>query len=330
MAKIAGRQVEIGIGIETAAGTPVAAADYFKWDSFSMQSMVDKVMLNSARGIRNEHSNSIIAKRYGKGSLEFSPTVDIFPYVLGMALGSRSSGTHAGETTVYDHTFTIQNANASMKTATLLVKQGGVQVERYANCVVDTLDLTVQKDLIKCKLGLIGAFPDTSTLTPSYTQDTIFSRNQMTVKFGTSLAAAAGNSVTPLVEFTLSLANNVLFEDAFLSGSSDPAAGAFIAGKLNIKGSYTIQFADTVELAKYQANTLNAMIVSLTGAQIGVVTTAELIKISLGRLVLTGAPLQYNLDGITYVKQTFEVQYDATDKEMAVLVTNAYVGTNYQ
>lgn len=329
MSKISGRQVEVGIGIEATAGTPVAATDYFKWDSFSMQGMSDKIMLDSARGIRNKASNSIINKKYGKGALEFSPTVDSLPYALSLALGSRSTAAHSGETTVYDHTYTIQNDNASMKTATVLVKQGGVQTERYANVVADTLDLTIDKDFAKCKLGLISAFPDTGTITSSYTQDTLFSRNQMTAKFGTSLTAAASASATPLVNFALNLNNNVQFEDAFLSGSNLPVAGGFISGPLEMKGSYSLQFADTTELAKYQANTTNALIVTLTGASIGVVPSSETITIKLGKLVLTKEPLEYTIDGVVHLKQEFTVQYDATDKEVTAIVTNTNDGTDY-
>jgi hypothetical protein len=330
MAKTGGRQVEIGIGIETVAGTAVAAADYFKWDEFSFQSMSDKLLLKSARGIRNKASNSLIIKKYGKGTVGFVPTVDIMPYVLGMTLGSRSSGTHAGETTVFDHTFTVQNANASMKTATLLVKQGGVQTERYTNVVVESLDLSVEKDFAKCKLSLLGAFPDTGSVSPSYTQDTLFSRNEMTAKFGTTLTNALAASATALVGFTLNINNNVLFDEAFLSGAATPVAGGFIAGPLEIKGSYTLQFSDTTELAKYQANTLNAMVVDFTGANQGVVPTPELIRIKLGRVVLTKAPIEYQLDGLILLKQEFEVQYDGTDKEVTAIVQNTYVGTNYQ
>jgi hypothetical protein len=456
MAKTSGRQVEIGIGIETTPGTPVAATDYFKWESFSFQSMADKVLLNSARGIRNKTSNSLTIKKYGKGSLEFVPTVDILPYVLGLTLGSRSSGTHSGESAVYDHTFSVQNANASMKTATLLVAQGAVQTERYANCVVDKLNLTIDKDFAKCKIDVLGAFPDTGSLSSSYTLDTLFSRNEMTATFGTSFSNALGtfasttltsdatapadgativigavtytaktaltgvpyevliggsasvfldnlksaindsgtegtaygngtqahpqviattktattllikarisgttpNSIattqagtshctwagatvnsgtpgtgpnpTPLVNFSLDISNNVQFDDAFLSGANTPVAGGYIAGPLEIKGSYTLQFADTTELSKYQSNTNSALVVSLLGALLGTVPTPELIQLKLGKLILTKEPLEYKIDAVTYVKQEFEVQYDATDKEISAIVTNNYVGTNYQ
>lgn len=456
MTQVAGRQAEIGIGVETTAGTPVAAADFFKWETLSMISMSDKITLNSARGIRNKVSNSMIIKQYGKGSIEFVPTVDILPYVLGLFMGTRNSATRAGESAVYDHTFSVNNNNAAMKTCTITIKQGGVQTERYANCVVDSFDLTVDKDFAKAKIGLLGNFPDTSSISPSYTQDTLFSKIQMFAFFGTSFAAALGgyasstltsdattpsdgativiggvtytaktaltgaayevfinssaanfltnlkkaingtgtagtdygngtvahplvnattltattllivsevtgtgaNSIattqagtshctwpgatmnsgtpgtgsapTPLVSFSLSGANAVLFEDAFLSGSAQPAAGAYIAGPLTIKGSYVLQLSTLTELQKYQQNTLNAMVVMFNGALLGTVPSQEQILLKLGKLVLTKAPIEYSIDGLTLVKQEFEVQYDATDKEMAAVVTNNYVGTNYQ
>lgn len=460
MTKIAGRQVEIGIGIESTAGTAVAATDYFKWESFDMTAMSDKVLLKSARGIRNQTSNTIIGRKYGKGSVEFVPNVDIMPYALSLAMGSRSSGAHGAEAGVYDHTYTVQNANSSMKTATLLVKQGGLQTERYANCVADTLDLSFGKDFGKCKIGLLAGFPDTGSISSSYTQDTLFSRNNLSATFGSTLTIAAGtnatttattdttnaadqstitigsrtytfasalsnggytpyeiliaataaltlanlkkainatgtagtdygfgthrhpdveattitsttllivafvsgtaaNSIatssttspnshitwtgatinsgtpgtgpiaTPLVDFSLNISNNVLFEDAFLSGANTPIAGGFIAGPLTIKGAYTLHFTDIVELAKYNQDTKSALIVTITGADIGTVSSAEQIIIKLGKLVLTKAPLQYQLDGLVVLKQEFEVQYDATDHECTIIVTNTNAGTNY-
>ena len=458
MAKISGRQTEIGIGIESTAGTPVAASNFFEWDSLSLVSMADKILLNSARGIRNKASNSMIIKQYGKGSIEFSPTVDMMPYILSLFMGTKtSSGAHSGETTIYDHTFNIQNANASMKTATLTIKQGGIQTERYANCVIDSFDLTVDKDFAKCKIGILGNFPDTTSITPSYTQQTMFSRNQMLAYFGTSVSNALGtaasttltsdttapadgstivigaitytfktaltaagvayevlinttaanalvnlkkainntgtpgtdygvgtvahpqviattvaattllivaqqngtgantiattvggtshctwagatmNSGTPgtgsgpvgLLNFSLSGANNVLFDDAFLSGAATPVAGGFVAGSLQLKGSYTIQFSDALELQRYQQNTTRSLVIVLNGARVGVVPSLEQMVFKFGKLVLTKAPVEYQLDGLNYIKQEFEVQYDATDKELTAVVTNSADGTSY-
>lgn len=326
--KTAGRQVEVGIGIEATAGTAVTPTSYFEWDTLTMQSVSDKIMLNSARGIRNKASASIIDRQYGKGDIEFSPTVGSLPYMAHLALGTMVSALHSGETTVYDHTATVNNVNASMPTATLVVKQGSVDIEKYTNTVVDTWSLTLDKDFAKFKATMLAGFPTSGSATPSYVKETHFTRNDLTVQFGTTLSLAGAATATPLIDVEVNGANNVLVDDAFLSGSTEPAAGGFIAGPLEVKGSYTLQFADTVELAKYQQNTLNAMIVTLTGAAIGSAANEQIV-IKLGKLVLTKEPLTYNIDGVIHLKQEFEVQYDATDKEISIIVTNADAGTNY-
>lgn len=328
MPKIGGRQVEVGIGIEATAGTPVAATIYPKWAELSMQGVSEKAMLTSARGIRNESSDSIIRRKYAQGSLGVVANVEIAPYLFRLALGTRASALASGETTIYEHTITIQNANASMKTATLIVQDGSTVTERFVNVVVDSLNLEVSDEFARLVATLLGKFPDTSTITPSYTQETEFAYHNMSAKFGTSIANAGSQSATPLKSFSLNINNNVQLDEAFLSGSNEPAAGGFLAGQLQITGRYSLHFSDTVELAKYKANTKNALIISLTGAAIGVAETEE-IRIELGKLILTSPPKEYEIDGIVALTQEFTVEYDATDKEIKVIVTNDNAGTNY-
>jgi hypothetical protein len=142
------------------------------------------------------------------------------------------------------------------------------------------------------------------------------------VKFGTSLSAAASNDPTPLKAFSLNTNNNVPLDEAFLSGSNTPAAGAFVAGRFEATGSYSLHFTDTTELDKYKANTKNACIATFTGAVTGGGSTNESITVKLGRLVLTAEPIVYNLDGLLVLNQSFSVEYDATDKEVQVVVVN--------
>lgn len=328
MAKIIGTEVNLGIGIESTPGTAVSATFFPKWLDFSMQAVSEKAHFMSQRGLRNESSNSMIRRKYAQGSVSIVPDIEAAPYFFSLALGSKASATAAGETIVYEHTFTVQNAGASMKTATILAEQGAIETTRYANCVVDALNIEVSDSYAKMSADIIGAFPDTGTVTESYTQQTEFAYHNMTAKFGTSLANAAGQSATPLKSFKLNIANNVKLDDAFLSGQNTPVAGGFIAGRLKVTGSYSLHFSDTTELAKYKANTKNAMLVSFQGAAIGNAETEEIL-IKLGRLVLTKPPMEYKLDGLVILNQEFQVEYDSTDKEITVVVTNLNTGSNY-
>lgn len=326
MAKIAGRQVEVGIGIEATPGTAVAETAFLKHTAFSLQAVAEKELLVAARGIRNMSSDSMIKRKYSSGSISVVPNVINAPYFFGLALGSVATGSISDSS--YPHTITVQNANATMLTATITVAEGAIQTAQYTNVVVNSLTLEVSDGYATMTAELLGQFPGTDTQTEAYTQETEFAYHQYTAKFGTSVSNANGQSATPLKSFTLNINNNVQLDEAFLSGSNEVAAGGFVAGPLEITGSYSLHFENTTELAKYKANTKNAMVVQFLGATIGSAESEE-INIALGKLILTSPPIEYNIDGLLVLNQEFTVEYDATDAEIKVIVTNEEDGTDY-
>lgn len=321
MAKISGTQVVMGLGIESAAapGTAVAEAVFVPWTSYSIQGVSEKSHFVSARGIRNRSSDSMIRRKYAQGSVAFVPTAKTMPYFLSLALGSVSSS--GVSDSAYTHTFTVQNTNATPKTATITTKQGGVETAQYTNMVCNSLNFEVSDDYASATVELIGQFPGTDTISESFSTETQMAYHNMTVKFGTSFSNATSNSATPLKSFKLNINNNIQLDEAFLSGANTITAGNLVMGRLVITGSYSLHFADTTELAKYRANTKNAAIVTLTGALIGS-SSAEQIIFKLGKLILTKPPVEYPIDGIVVLNQEFEVEYDATDTEMVAVCVN--------
>lgn len=329
MAKTSGRQVQIGLGIEATPGTAVAESIFLPWTSFSVQSVVEKSLFNSARGKRNQASNSMIRRKYAKGSIGMILNPANAPYLFGLALGTNANASNAdGSGLVYDHTASVNNTNTSMKTATVTVSEGAVQVAQYLNCVCNSLTLEVSDNYAMATIEFIGQFAGSDTQSISYTAETEMAYHNYTAKFGTSLSNAASQTATPLKSFSVTINNNVQLDDAFLSGSNAITSGTLIVGPLKITGSYSLHYSDTTELAKYTANTLNALILTFTGASIGS-SASELIKINLSRLVLTKPPLEFNIDGLVVINQEFEVQYNSTDSEMSVVTTNLNAGTSY-
>jgi len=322
MAKTGGTQVIVGVGIESyaAPGAAVAESVFIPWADFSIQAVSEKSMFTSARGIRNSSSNSMIKRRYSQGSIGFIPNVKNFPYALALALGGVSSSTVSDS--AYTHTFTVNNTNATPRTATITVKEGGIQTAQYLNCVCDALSFEVSDDYAKTSIDIVGQFPGTDTISESFANETEFAYHNYTAKFGTSLSNAAGNAATPLKSFKLDIKNNVQIDEAFLSGANTITSGGLVNGRLQVTGSYSLHFSDTTELAKYKANTKNALIVTFTGALIGA-SSLETIQFKLGRLVLTKPPVEYNIDGILVLTQEFEVEYEATDHEITAVVINA-------
>ncbi len=326
MAKTGARQINIGLGIEAVAGTAVAETIFLPWTAFSMQAVAEKELFNSARGIRNMASNSMIRRRYSQGSITVIPNVVNAPYFFGLALGTVVTGGIVDSR--YPHTITVQNANASMKTATLTIEEGGIQTAQYTNIVCNSLNLEVSDGYASMTMEVIGQFATTDTVVEAYTDETEFAYHQMTAKFGTSVANAVGGSATPLKSFSLNIENNVQIDEAFLSGANTIASGGLVAGPLQVTGSYSLHFEDTVELAKYKENTKNACVIQFLGATIGA-SEQEEIRIDLAKLVLTSPPVEYNIDGLLVLTQDFEIEYGATDTDIVVIIDNEVDGTDY-
>lgn len=326
MAITGGREVNVGIGIETTPGTPVAAAFYPQFTDLSMQAVSEKLTFEGARGVRNRVSNSIIRRRMSRGSVATALDPVTAALLFRLALGSIASATASGETIVYEHTISVQNANATMKTFTMLIERGGVVTERFSNCAINALNLECSDGFAMITADIVGGFPDTGTVTETYTKPTLFAYSNMTVKFGTSITNALAAAATKVKGMTLNIDNAIQEDEAFLSGSDQPQA--WVNGPLTVTGSYTIQFSDTTELNKYKANTKHAAVISFTGAAIGTAEFEE-VSIRLGRLVLTDPPIENDLDGVITLTQNFTVEYDSTDLDIRVIVTNLSNGATF-
>jgi len=328
MPKYIGRQVNVGMAVEFTAGTQKTATIFPKWLEWTMQPMSEKALFEGARGQRNKYSDSRIRRKHGGGSIKVVPDVEVAPYFFYGALGSLSSDTASGETTVYEHTITVNDANASMPTFTMYSEEGSIVTERFAGTVVDTLNLEVSDSYAEMTCELIGMYPASGSITESFEDEYLFAYDDMTVKFGTTLSNADGASATPLKGFTLNINNNTQVDEAFLSGSNEAQAGYFIAGPLEVTGTYTLHFEDTTELNKYKNNTVNAAVVSFTGNSIGNAETEE-IQIRLGGLALTEAPKQMPIDGVLVLQQGFTLQTDSSDGDITVIITNENDGDDY-
>lgn len=324
MARTAGRQVEVGLGMESfaAPGVAVAEAAFFKWLEFNVQGISEKTINHSARGLREQNLDSFISRKFGRGTMKFIPSSTTMPFILSLLLGSCATASNAdGSGSVYDHTFTVGQTNATPRTATLTVKQGATQVQQFLNTVVEKFSLSVQDGFAEASVDFIGQYPGSDTMTASYASETHQNYVNTTAKFGTSLSAAAGNSATPLRSFSLEITNNYALDEAFLFGSNQITSGNLTMGPVTVTGSYSLPFTDTTELAKYLGNTENRALISMLGASIGSAETEEVLW-KLGPMVLTKEPQSFPIDGINMIEQEFECRYDSTDKMIQAVVTN--------
>ena len=329
MARAGGTEVELGMGIESVAGTAVASTVYPKFSSLSLQDVTEKSMNESKRGVRNANSSARVRRKYAEGSIEMSADTEIAPYLLGLALGKVTTPATATDG-AYTHTVEVEQKVAAMKTATVRVKHGDELRELYTNVVCQSLNLEVSDGYAQATLEMLGRAPSNPTTLPtaSYREVAPFAYDDMEVRFGASVATARNAGATPLKSFAININNNVLLDEAFLSGSNQPVAGGFCAGNIQITGSYSLHLDGADEYNKYKNDVQDAAVVSLTGGSIGRTSKHQII-LETGKLVRTTPPKEINLDGLIVLNQEFEIIYDATDKELVAKVVNTNNGSAY-
>jgi len=330
MPKFTGRQVSIGLAVEGTPGTAASPTVYPKWTDFSIQGVSEKSMFQSARGIRNATSDSYQQRKYSEGSMTVVPNTAVAPYIYKAALGSLSTaGAGDASGSVYDHTITVDNSDAEPVTLSAVADDAGNVTEEFTNLVVGSATIQASDDWAELSVDVNGQFPSSGSLTESYTDEYEFAYNDMEVSFGTDVSTADGNSQTNLQSFELAIENDVLLDEAFLSGNNTIPDGGLPLGDREVTGSYSLQFENTTELDKYKNNTKEACVVEFIGGDLGTDPTKEKLRFELGKLVLTSPPKEYATDGLVTLTQEFTVEHDSSDGDITVVVTNDNDGTNY-
>lgn len=178
----------IGMGKETTFGTAVAASDYIRFASETINEDIEQVKSDINNGVVDE------APYYeGMHTITGDISGDVYPNIAGVllrsALGAPTS-TQQGATAAYQHVFTPTQTNFSTNCAlppyTLEVNRdlGSANAFQYAGSVVNDLDFNfgVDKKILNFKSSFLAKSRATiSKTTPSFDAQDAFTWNMATV-----------------------------------------------------------------------------------------------------------------------------------------------------
>jgi hypothetical protein len=242
-------------------------------------------------------ANSFPGKKWGEGDVPIHFDIVKAGYLFKMALGDEVLAT--GTPNV--HTLYPTVSGNTPRTATLWYGRSSNDVQKFVGATIDTLEMTVADGLA----GLTASFQSKapaadSAPTLTTTSGTIFGFKDYTLKFGTTLANAAGQSATPANEFRLSIQNNI--ERLYRSGSND--VSTIRTKNLAVEGSYTLYFDSTTDRDAFMNLTKRALIATFTG------NTNESVALNIARIVLTEAEISTGLDDFFIIQGTFQAELD--------------------
>jgi hypothetical protein len=220
MTKAIGRLVNLGIGKETSRGTAVSPTYWLLKTELDWQEKFEQAIDDVSVGVIADSVNAEIVKRWAEGSFGGSIKDRSFGLILLSLFGSVNSSLKSGESTVYDHTFSLLNS-AQHPSLTLSIDDPW-QDYQFALAMLESLEIKYERGKFinytanfKSKKGV------TASLTASYSQENSFRPQDFIFKIANNLSGLNGASAINIKSATLKFEKNLEIDDVL--GSVDPA-----------------------------------------------------------------------------------------------------------
>lgn len=235
------RKFNIGIGRETVRGTKVVPKYWLKPLSEEYNDKIEVVASERACGVIEDSEEMVIKNKYSDGQIQGEVFDKSFGLFLLVALGQVSSVAKVGDTSVYDHTFSVLQS-AKHPTMTIEVKRGDIEQKSYPNCVIESLKIeSLANDYVKFETKIKGKAGSASTNSPGYETENYFMGKDITVKLADNLAGLDSALAIDAIKVSLQIGKN-LEEDKRL-GANEP--NDFLNKEFSVEGSLEVLFKDT-------------------------------------------------------------------------------------
>lgn len=319
MADYSGRKVKVGLGKEAVRGTAVAATYWARWETFDFFDTATTTYNQSAIGVLDKYSQAEITEAWAEGTLGGKITDQTYGLLLYGAFGSHSVLTHAGETTVYDHTFTESQSNASQSLT--IVRVDPNQTLNYALAMVDTHEIDVKAgDFVRQTTKFTSQPGATTTATPAFVAENEFKAKYVTVKMATSVGGLAAATAIPLNNFKLTVNKNVA--PYWVVGQNNPSE--IFSQAVEITGEFQLRYSDNTYFTPRFANTVEAISVDIknTDVTIGTSSNPEIV-FTMPQCYLNTLKIDNTLDGMVQQTVSFTATYSlANSYALQAVLTN--------
>ena len=237
MAKIIGRQFQFGVSKETTRGTTPGSVEF--WQPFTDLTLDEKkkfAVENQAYGIIEDQVGELPVTRTAEGSAQGLIGDQTIGLLLLSIFGTDTVATHSGESAVYDHTFTVQEATQHQSLSFYVHDPATSQDYSHALGVVEKIELTY--DLGKMVTFNASIKAKTGTAQSAYTVSTVtenhFVPQYLKFQIADTLAGlngtltATGTAATTIHVTALSISTGLIRVGMTVTGTNIPA-GATVA-----------------------------------------------------------------------------------------------------
>ncbi len=326
-----GRLVQFGIAKEATRGTSPAAPTYYvPWSDGLLEEKFENVVDTESYGIVEDSANISRALNYAEGTIKVPVTDQSFGLWLLSLLGVDTPALHSGETTVYDHVFTVLEGSLTPTLSAFIHDPIAAQDYAHANGVVKKLSIDAAlKKYAEASIDLLTMKGvQITSLTPSQSQENRFVPQMITFKQASNIAGLSSATPIQIKSLKIDAERNYAQDDNAVFGLDHPAD--FVGKEVKITGSIeAIMRGESDFKTIALANTPQAVLIDLknTSVTLGTAANPEL-QIELAKVFYTDYSLPRKVKDLVYQTVKFEAVYSITDALMAK-ITNTNVVASY-
>ena len=330
MAKGIGRLIALGFAKETTRGTAASTASYWSpFDSLDFNPKVKNVIADQAVGVIENAIAEYRVNQFADGSFKCPLTDQSVGPLFNSIFGTVASATHSGETTVYDHTFTVAES-AQHQSLTFFTHDplGGTDYS-YANGVVHKMELDAELEKFVMLTNSVSAQMGVSqtAFSPSIVAENRFIPQYMTFKYATAVSGLSG--ATPISLKSLKLTIDESIEEQNVLGSVAPAD--FLNKEFKVEGQLEAIYQNLTDFHNAfvaDPNVGQAMLIDLknTDVTIGTASNPEL-AITLNQVYFYDSTIKVTPKDTVYQTVKFRATYKLSDTQMIKAVLTNTVAT---
>jgi hypothetical protein len=266
-----GRRDAVGFGLETTAGTAVTPAVWERQSKLTLDQKTTVAEGKTAIYRVEDKTDSAVTEEWAEGSLEGRVSDITAGYLLKNIFGTCGAALHAGETTVYDNTFTVlQTSPCPTLTFARVNPTAGSFRYAFGNLSEYALDVKAG-DWVNYTAKVSTNARASASDTPAFVTNNNFTSKHTVVKIASNVAGLPGATALQVKSLKLTIGRKV---DKFTPlGQIDPAA--WDNESFTVSGELVLRYTDTTMEALGIANTAQAMSIALTNTDITIGSTTH-------------------------------------------------------
>lgn len=318
-----GRRESVGVAIETTAGTSAAPQTWQRHLALTLDQKTTTAKNTSAMGRIEDINDSAVTEEWAEGSINGKVCDLSVGYFLSNMFGTCSAALHAGETTVWDNTFTTNQTNAP-NTLTF-VRKNDVVNRRYALGMLSDFQLEVKTgdwamftSTLSAKVGATGSD------TVAFVTENEFTSKHVVVKNASTTGGLAGATALALKSLKLKIERKA---DKFVPfGSIDPTS--YDTGEFKVTGELQLRYDAATLEALGLANTRQALSIAMTNTDTTIGSAANpTLTFTMPKVRLAPITLDNNLSTVMTQTILFTAEFDTSVSAMITAVlTNTQNG----